>query len=304
MLKLLSKHPRLLGCIAWLGAMLIVASVTAQVPMTGAGTATPTAPAGYTGPGDIVSSAFLWYGLRGYNSADTAVAANVCLPSDTTCDDLTLSNGDVVVPSSLSTCNITTVICTVKTLYDKSGNSKHVTNATEATRPTFRPAMASNNCPTTSKPCILFVKASSQFLSSGANTITQAQPYSHAVVFRRGSATGDIFYASGVTFGQGSADVRIFAGSACCSSAPSNDVWHALQGVFNGASSAIYFDGGSAVTGNPGTGGSSSNSVSIGNAVISANYDGYLVEAGNWGVAFDSTQVGNLTTNAQSYWGY
>ena len=143
----------------------------------------------YTGPGDVVSGAYAWYSCaRGYNAADTANACNVCLPADTTCADLTLSSGFAVVPGSLSTCNITTVICTVKTAYDKTGNARHITQATEANRPMFRPAVVGQLFEAIALPCMLFVAASSQRLIT-ASGFTISQPVTFSIVANRTSAS-------------------------------------------------------------------------------------------------------------------
>ncbi len=57
--------------IIWL---LLTAAAGAQVAQTGAGLGTTIPP--YTGPGDVVSGASAWYGLRGYTSAYAAPGTN------------------------------------------------------------------------------------------------------------------------------------------------------------------------------------------------------------------------------------
>lgn len=249
---------------------------------------------GYTGPGNVVSGAFAWYSCsRGYSTADTANACNVCLPADTTCADITLSAGFAVLPGSLSTCNITTVICTVKTLYDKTGNGRDVTQATEAARPRFRPAMASNNCPTTALPCMLFVGASSQSLSS--SNVTLAQPVTGSVVYTRGATSGAFFSNNATTFYARSASgaTVLNAGTDTGSvGTAANGSFHAFQGILNGASSAVFIDG-TATTGlSAGTNGISTAPIQIGSAGGSLFFDGYLCEVGLWGSAFTTTGGG------------
>lgn len=281
----------------------LAGSVCAQGGMgPGPGTVHSTGGGGFTGPGDVVSGALAWYSCsRGYNTADTANACNVCLPADTTCADITLSAGIAVVPGSLSTCNITTVICTVKTAYDKSGNSRNVTNATIANRPTFRPAMASNGCPTTALPCMLFVASSSQQLLY-TPAVTQAQPVTVSVVYIRGSASGDVVYAGGPLVGASNNVVRMNAGTIVDTTA-TNGSWHAAQAIFNGASSAAYVDGGSSTGLNAGAT-TITQGFYLGAAVVSANFDGYLAEAGIWPSAFNGTQAGDMNTNQHGANGY
>ncbi len=258
----------------------------------------------YTGPGDIVSGAHLWFSCaRGYNAADTANACNVCLPSDTVCADLTLSNGFAVVPGSLSTCNITTVICTVKTMYDKTGNGRDATTATESQRPTFRPAMASNGCPTTTLPCLLFTPGNSNRLVTAA--LTLSQPITASMVFYNVATNGDM-WSSGdnqiamVRFG--SNNVAAFSptfGSRLDISV-SDAANHAAQVVFNGASSAAYVDGSTTSGPNPGSSGFSSTVLTISPAAHTTRWSGYLSEYGLWGSAFNGTQAGDMNTNQHS----
>lgn len=260
--------------------------------------------ASYTGPGDIVSGAFAWYSCsRGYNAADTSNACNVCLPSAGACFDLTLSSGFAVVPAGLSTCNITTVICTVKTMYDKTGNGKDITNATQANQPTFRPAMASNGCPTTALPCVQFVGASSQFLASGTTAITQSQPITGSFVFSDTAANGDLADIGGaiglIRFNAN--NLRMAAGGALDVTVADN-TFHAGQFIFNGASSAGYIDG-TNTPGNAGTNAPSSTQLIISGTVSIGRWTGTLAELGYWQAAFTTGgggQASLMNTNQHS----
>ena len=83
-------------------------------------------PPSYTGPGDVVSGAVAWWGLRAYNgtyAASLGKLANICTPLDAVCADV---NSDTSGNFNLSgtgalLCNNSTSICTVKILYDQSG---------------------------------------------------------------------------------------------------------------------------------------------------------------------------------------
>lgn len=256
---------------------------------------------GFIGPGDVVSGAYAWYSCtRGYNTADAANACNVCLPSDVTCADLTISSGFTVLPGSLSTCNITTVICTVKIMYDKTGNSLDVSQATEANRPTFRPAIASNGCPTTALPCVKFTAASSQNLQTAGN-VTQGPPVTMSVVYIRGSANGDIVN-NGIDAIADNGNFTLFVGSGASATA-ANGAWHAVQAVFNSASSAAYVDGVQTSPLNPGAG-SAINAIKVGVAAISGSFDGSLGELGLWPSGFNATQAGNINANQHGPLGY
>lgn len=266
------------------------------------------ATSGYSGPGDIVSGAIHWSSCSyGYNAADVADACDVCLPSDTTCAHITLTAGVAVVPGSLSTCNITTVICTVKTAFDKGSKAKDITQATEANRPTFRPAMASNGCPTTSNPCIRLSGASTNFLTVNESS-TVSQPFSFAFVITKNSSSGssgifgtlggNLFFASGNT-------VILNAGSSLVGSALTSNTFYVFLGIANGASSAIIRNNTSDASGNAGSNGwSSGNPVRLGSDA-STGCQCTVGEFGAWNIAFDATQQGNLTTNMKTTrWGF
>jgi hypothetical protein len=284
--------------------MLMSAMALAQVPMTGAGKGAPGGGGGggYSGPGDVVSGALLWYSCsRAYNAADTANACNVCLPADSTCADLTITSGFAVVPGSLSTCNITTVICTVKTMYDKTGNGRDVTQATIASRPTFRPAMASNGCPTTALPCLKFVKSNNQQLVY-ATGITQAQPITMSMVYINASFGEILSSSGGISTSSTTNAVQLNAGSSPTATA-TDGVWHAVQAVYSGASSAAQVDSTLTSGLSAGTNGASG-ALGVGLATIIANFDGSLTETGLWATAFNSTQSGNMNTNQHGSNGY
>lgn len=239
----------------------------------------------YVGPGNVVSSSVAWYSCaRGYNTADTANACNVCLPSDTVCADITLSNGKAVLPGSLATCNITTVICTVKTAYDKTTNGRNITNATEAQRPTFRPAMASNGCPTTALPCMLF-NGGIQRLVSGITTFS-AQPLTASIVFNNAATNAALFDLGGSVqvYRFNTNGMRMAAGGAYDSTV-SDTTNHAGQFIYNGASSARYVDGVSG-TGSAGTNTLTGNIIYLGGS--SGGYSGYVSEIGFWSSDFSS----------------
>ena len=84
--------------------------------------------AAYTGPGDIVSGAAGWWGLRAYNAAQAAAGVAAVQLTDSTgsnnADIHLLSNGQLNTSdpffSSFS------APYTIGTLYDQSGNGKHI----------------------------------------------------------------------------------------------------------------------------------------------------------------------------------
>lgn len=89
----------------------------------------------YTGPGDVVAGAVAWWGLRAYSSsARGANAVRIRRTSDNAEQDfVTLSNGSLDRVSMLSFLSGTEG--RIVTLYDQSGNSRPVTQATAGNQP-------------------------------------------------------------------------------------------------------------------------------------------------------------------------
>ena len=82
---------------------------------------------GYAGPGDLVSGAAMWWGLRAYSKAMAVAgipAINVRRASDnTTTDIVLLNNGNLDVATAATFCASTT--CLVTEMYDQTGHGYH-----------------------------------------------------------------------------------------------------------------------------------------------------------------------------------
>lgn len=292
--------------------------------LTGAGPGI--APAiGYQGPGSIVSGAQAWWSCTyAYSTSYVGSLCNVCLPADVTCADITQSNGVAVVPAGLSTCNITTVLCTVKTAFDQSGAAAcggacDITQATEANRWTFIAAIAANGCPVTSLPCIK--NGGTGHRLSNATGMTLGNPLTLvALATRTGATTANnaVLAGSGNNkpfFGwttSTNTGQMFNGGGGTCTASVSDNAWHVLIGQLNGngALSSIYVDNANtACSGGttPGTSGFSAGTIAVGtegngsSSPCSCNYG----EIGFWNVSMNSTQAGNLYTNIKTTrWGF
>lgn len=268
------------------------------------------AAASYTGPGDVLSGALAFWGLQGYNAAYNGKTANVCLPADTTCADVTVQGTTVTVPGGLSTCNNSTTICTVKVLYDQSGalacSGSVVCDATQntiANRFTFVVPGASNGCPKSTQYCF----ASNTAVFYATPNFTRAQPIGVAVVVnhtahahldwivRPASTNIQIGYdTSGVSV------LRLFAGVSIVNSPPPSGLadgsWHALQFVLNGASSSINGDGVGSGNTSPGTSGWSAEAINVGgDNSATFGFEGNIGEIGMW-PGLSCTLTGNNCT--------
>ena len=263
------------------------------------------------GPGDCVTGAVAWWGFRGYNSAYSGKAANICLPLDATCVDVSISGGNINVGTITTLgCNNTTTICTVKILYDQSGAlacagsmACDVTNATIGSRPVL--TLSALN----SIPCATFTNSSSILIST--NALTLAQPFTFSSVAERTSN----FTSQQDIIGSGSAAIYLgwsnMASTAQLDSgnpipaAAADSAFHALQGVVNGATpaSSITVDG-TTTTGSSGSNAFSAASINVGGLFNTAVFGGIACEAGIWPSAFNSTQLSNMNNNQHAYWNF
>lgn len=285
--------------------VLVVQTVArATVLLTGAGKGTAAVP--YVGPGDIVSGARVWYGLRGYNAAFAGPAAGVCLPLDVACADVYIVNG-VFQLGTVATlgCNDSTSVCTIKTLYDQSGNTNDIFQFTVSKRPKLVISCVNG------LPCMTFVRSSSQTMLSSGNVANMVQQWSVSWV---GSRTGNTTSAQAVLSDEqvttyvgysGSANTaELNAGSSATGTA-SDSSNHAIQGVANGGSSIVYVDGSSSTS----TGGNQDlmqdSKVYVGSRGDSDRYfDGRLMEMGAWPSGFSSGNRSSMNSNQHTYWGF
>ena len=292
----------------------LTCAADAQVPMTGAGLPVPIASAPpYTGPGDVVSGAFAWHGLRAYNSATRGAAlVNVCNSTggvDVACADMVSdATTGALVPATIGLITCPGTNCTIKTWYDQGSTGTNITQAVVANR-----AALTASC-LGSLPCATFTAANSEnYQSSG--TISQAQPWTIIQVTNRVSGTsGQAGLMTNGSAGQGNVPFGfLYAfvpnyntvydsgdGSFLNGSANDNSV-NIFIGLISGASSVLY-------TNNVATTGSSvttaaGGTIAIGSVFSSFYLDGTFFEGGMWPGGFNATQAGNMCHNLYAYWG-
>jgi hypothetical protein len=269
--------------------------------------------AAYAGPGDVVSGARMWWGLRAYSLATVGTnIANVCNSGDANCADVvSLSNGDFDVATATGAplnCGGAGGTCTIKILYEQTGGSTctgpvpcHLNTTTSAAT---RPILAFNCIG--SKPCMSFT--GTQFLRTGVNVISDVQPNTFSAVSQTTNTGANRSLVASTTSGANQLGydaanntVKAFAGSNLTATASAGS-YHAFQAVLNGASSDMNVDG-TPNTGNPGSG-AFSGIVSIGEISGTQFMSGTMLEAGVWITGFNSTQSSNMSANQHSYWGF
>lgn len=282
---------------------------------------------GYTGPGDIVSGASAWWGLRAYNTAYATALGNIAIIVDTatglaSCTMVAKANGDADLTSascvsgtvSVTTfCTVTHVAgCSVQQLYDQTGNGIHLQNSTVANMPTF--VLGSVSGLASNRPSMIFVSASSQLLAS-ALTLTQALGVTLiSTSFRSGTSTTATVLGTDVANNpemgyQNTAQAFIYNGSFSSPQTATDNAWHSLAGVFNagGTASFVNVDGISGSTANIGSTGFTGGHLRIGTDPFSQFLNGNVQEGGIWPSSLTGTQISNLyngTGGAKPYWGF
>lgn len=253
------------------------------------------------GPGDIVSGAEAWWGLRAYTSASIGGnAVRLRRDSDDAEQDFVTVAGGGLNTSSISSFKGAANLFVV-TLYDQTGNGFHVTQATLAQQPAFTLSGLG------SKPIVTCV-GTSGLISAG--TLTVSQPLTMSWVGNHNGPSGQQSYLLpggnlqlGCNFDANN-QAFLYAGVGVDPKPTvSDDAWHALQGVCNGSSSDVNVDG-SVNTGNPGSAGCDAAIYVFVNASSAQRFDGSFVEAGIWGVAFSGANSTAMSTQQHAYWGF
>lgn len=302
-------------CLVAIGVFSVV-PVSAQVPMTGAGKAGALGSA-YAGPGDIVAFSE-WFGLRCYSAAYSGNVVDVTdsATGNTTGTRLTCSGGVVSALVSANACTFVTgnvcsalattcaIACNVVNIYDQTRTVIPLTQATNSARATY-----TRNCLNTTLPCLTFLGSSSQFYTSSV-LYTGSQPFSFSAVVDRtatGSYTSPLIYATAIGFlwNTSANSLETHCTTDTLFETMSDNSWHALQGVCNGATTAsVLMVDATAYTGlGGGTSGVTGAATAIGN-IGGAVYTGKWAEAGMInGIALNSTQYGALHTNELAYYG-
>jgi len=300
MAKLLIPRRRfLLGAAATLfipAAPAIIRPAAAQLMQTGAGKkAGGGGGGGYVGPGDVVSGAVVWWGIRAYTQATIGASLiRVRRDSDQAEMDVVSAAGGSLNLASVFDSWAGGANVFVTTFYDQSGNGRNQGQATAGLQ-----AQLIN----TGLGHVHFVRA-----TGGAYLATLAagsQPVTLSTVAKR---TGNFTNTQGIwggvsrgaEFGVGANTLGVYGGTDLLATAADN-TWHALQGVMNSTSSVINIDG-TDTTGDAGTG--YPNTFWLIGQFGSSFLDGDFREGGAWDAAWDATQRDDVTANQQTFWGF
>lgn len=253
----------------------------------------------YTGPGDIISGATAWWGLRAYNSAAIGTkCVRIVRASDSTQQDFnTVSGGNVDVASI--TTFLTSTTGKVVTLYDQTGNANDVTQATSAAQPAFTLSGIG------SKPCLTFSGA--QGLSTAGN-VSISQPFSASTLAERTTAAsfasivGDNGTSGFIGFNSSANTAAMYDTAAVVTGAATDNVKHSLSALFSGASSFLSVDGVAGGTSSPGTNAwAGSKTVGAATTVLGFPLTGLIGEVGLWASNISSSFI-TLYNNQNAWW--
>ena len=290
-----------LGVCGFLGTGLV--SVVWAASGVGAAAAVSTS-ATYAGPGDIVSGAYRYCGMRAYTLASIgANAIRLRRDSDNAEQDFVTVTGGGLDLAAISTFKGTANLFITK-LYDQVGTNNY-TNSTAAKQPALTLSGLG------SLPISAYSSASVSTLIS-SSLVTQAQPFTISAVARRTSnitGTTQVLWANSssgslqFSYTTTANTVLMYAGSAVNATATDN-VWHAFQGVYGGSSSDINVDGTVNTVG-------AGSQAQVGQLSYIGSYDntsygmdGNIQEFGEWAFAFTPTQSSNMSANQHAYWGF
>lgn len=266
----------------------------------------------YTGPGDIVSSAKGWWGLRAYTAA---VAATGTQKAITISDGGGANSADILIltTGSLDAATLDAWIIAhgtahVDKAWDQSGNGNHLTKSG-----TNRPTMVASGIG--SRYAMAFAAASSQELLNAGTTLTASGlPFSQMTVCNRTGSTssqGDVFALNATGIGiigytSSANTLEMYDGAvANITGGAADNTWLAFQGMFNGASSKAYVNGTATNSLDTGGGGNIGANPTIrwGENGFGQFLDGKSVEIGYWNGDISGT-FATMNSNIRAYWGF
>ncbi len=261
------------------------------VPLIGMGGAA------YVGPGDVVSGASAWWGLRAYSAASIGNnAVRLRRSSDNAEQDFPTIAGGGLDAAAITSFKGGAATLTVRTLYDQTGNGNDATivggtatfNISDLNSlPTFTCSNGLGTEFNASGPTI----ANQPFTVSSV-FIDDSSGGSFPVLFRSGAGCDIFVEISSVP------TVRLADGGTFDASI-SASTWYALQAVFNNTSSTAYING-------SGTNGSVAGTDGVG-GTLRLWWNGLTArctEMGVWASAFNGTEQSLIDNNQRSYWGF
>lgn len=273
----------------------------------------------YVGPGDVVSGARGWWGLRAYTSSSIGSnAVRLRRDSDNAEQDFATIAGGGLDLTAISAFKGAANLFVVK-LYDQTGNGNDATQATAANQPAFT-LSAIGSLP----------GATYNNTGSGAwlycSPVSSNAPVTLSTVAKPSGSTDQRCLFGSVS---GALEVRIdnttnaitmlksfVASIGTSSGSVSVATWAAILASYDNTNYAFFINGASSGAGVNAVGIADDNSGTddakrkIGIVATSfvptadEAFDGLINETGIWGSILDATQAASLSTNQHAYWGF
>lgn len=290
-----------------------------QMSLLGAGKTTVTA--SYSGPGDVVSGAVLFYSCaRAVNLAYANGTNSLCdlvdsaAPSTVICTLRVATTGFVDLTGTYCTGSVTPAVkcaaatggvCNVSKMYNQvAPGTNDVTNTTASSQPRLTFSALGG------LPGITCTNAASSVITT-TGVITQSTPYTLGSVSIRtpSSATeGGIFGESGggvTTMLYTAATNTVGYRSVTDNTATASDTnFHSIIAVAPSAANSTIVVDGSGTTSTPNGANLNQTMRICRSANTTQSLNGSIMEAWMFNSAFNSTQYGNQNTNARSSNGY
>lgn len=260
-------------------------------------------PVAYSGPGDVVSGAMAWWGLRGYTRA-YSTGSNPGIDVVDTATQLITTTINILANGALDVATIAALGygVSVSKMYDQTGSGYHLV-ATAGTLPVLTLSGLG------SLPVITFNGTSSALAAFAVPNTAQPVTVSAVANSTNNSAQQSLFYNSiQVAYNVGGASpntANLYASGNLPSDAVVSDgFWHALQGIFNAASSELNVDGSAASTGAIGSDSMANSRFDLGSIGGSQWFKGKVVEMGVWTIVFSGANSSAMSGNQHTYWGF
>jgi hypothetical protein len=255
----------------------------------------------YVGPGDVVSGAVAWYGLRAYSLAQ--IGSNVL---DVRANDGTTNTFVSLASGALDVASISSFLLThgspgtISKLYDQTGNANHLVQATVAKQPTLTLSGLGT------LPVMTFNGTNSEL---DLASFSQALPFSLSGVFTRTAnflQFAAILASAGLSVYFGYRNTlntfEVVSGNFAPSGFTSDNAWHATIGTCDAADIFLYVDAQARIDlGAPATS-TMSGALSMGNDSGGDSLTGMIGEAGVWPVTITNPQAAALIYNKTNWW--
>lgn len=258
----------------------------------------------YIGPGDVVGSAWAYWGLRAYQRAGIGSnAVRLRRDSDNAEQDfVTVSGGGIDLAAITAFKGAANLF--VRTLYDQTGQTRNLEQPTAAAQPPFTMDVGDG------RPSLDNTAGNTVNLQITTPFIL-AQPYTLTALIRvvypdLGSSFGALLATHNNAFGlywEHPNKLDMFGSGVTATITEPDNTWHYVQGVNDGATSSLNADSSGSGSVNVGTQ-NCDDVVSIIADTAGGKYAGWWREGGIWPVAFSAGQITAMNSNSHLYWGF